>query len=164
MLIFWIKFLQFIWQFGFAGWFNSFFLGNTLSALDCSINVYAHDLDWVLNTSPLCVWSSLLVSLWIKLNTISLNLVNTLKSFFQALTFKSHVAGVTVELFVPYPDFSSSFWSSEVRFTVNTLRTFGKKEKFKSTWLDKTGQNIYSRSNREEDLSDCQHNTQKVRE
>lgn len=38
-------------------------------------------------------------------------------------SFKSHVAGVTVELFVSYSDFSPGFRSSQVGFAVDTLKT-----------------------------------------
>lgn len=38
------------------------------------------------------------------------------------LTFESHIAGVTVELFVSYPDFSSTFWAAKVSFTLNALK------------------------------------------
>lgn len=44
----------------------------------------------------------------------------------HVLTFKSHVADVTVELFISYSDFGASFWSSEVRLAVDTLRKFRK--------------------------------------
>lgn len=38
-------------------------------------------------------------------------------------SFESHVAGVTVELFVSYSDFSPGFRSSEVGLAVDTLKT-----------------------------------------
>lgn len=37
--------------------------------------------------------------------------------------FESHVAGVTVELFVSYSDFGADFRSSEVRLAVDALKT-----------------------------------------
>lgn len=43
----------------------------------------------------------------------------------QVLTFESHIAGVTVELFVSYSDFSSGLRSTEVSLAVNTLRSSG---------------------------------------
>lgn len=42
----------------------------------------------------------------------------------RALTFDSHVTGVTVELFVSYSDFSPGLRSSEVRLTFDALREF----------------------------------------